>query len=184
MILLSDSAELCFLFGNYSNRSIHVENHRKEETQGTMQEQKNTLNHADHHSMHHSMQHSDIHPKRMEVWYAGLDRMTGSFVQGGNRPVLIVSNDVNNAVSPLVTVIPMTSKPKKMYLPTHVWIESDQMIGVGKGNTAVASGLMLAEQITTIDKHRLLYRMCEVKDEAAIKRIEHSVNIQLGMTGS
>ena len=148
MILLSDSAELCFLFGNYSNRSIHVENHRKEETQGTMQEQKNTLNHAD----QHSIQHSDIHPKRMEVWYAGLDRMTGSFVQGGNRPVLIVSNDVNNTVSPLVTVIPMTSKPKKMYLPTHVWIESDQMIGVGKGNTAVASGLMLAEQITTIWK--------------------------------
>ena len=151
------------------------------ETQGTMQEQNNTLNHADQHSIQHSMHHSDIHPKRMEVWYAGLDRMTGSFVQGGNRPVLIVSNDVNNAVSPLVTVIPMTSKPKKMYLPTHVWIESDQMRGVGKGATAVASGLMLAEQITTIDKHRLLYRMCEVKDEAAIKQIEHSVNVQLGM---
>lgn len=134
------------------------------------------------HSIHSSLQHSDIHPKRMEVWYAGLDRMAGSYVQGGNRPVLIVSNDVNNAVSPLVTVIPMTSKPKKMYIPTHVWVESSQMSSVGDDGTEVASGLMLAEQITTIDKHRLLYRMCEVKDETTIKKIEHSVNIQLGMT--
>ena len=96
--------------------------------------------------------------------------------------MLIVSNDVNNAVSPLVTVIPMTSKPKKLYLPTHVWIEADQMRAVGESGTEIASGLMLAEQITTIDKERLMYRMGELKDEAAIKQIEHSVNIQLGMT--
>lgn len=150
-----------------------------------MQEQNNTLNHAVHHTAHHSMHPSmhpsDIHPKRMEVWYAGLDRMAGSYVQGGNRPVLIVSNDVNNAVSPLVTVIPMTSKPKKMYIPTHVWVESSQMSSVCDGGTEVASGLMLAEQITTIDKHRLLYRMCEIKDETTVKQIEHSVNVQLGL---
>lgn len=137
--------------------------------------------HPAHHSAHHHTENSsDIHPKRMEVWYAGLDRMAGSFVQGGNRPVLIVSNDVNNSVSPLVTVIPMTSKPKKMYIPTHVWVDSSQM-GSADIGVDVASGMMLAEQITTIDKRRLMYRMCEVKDAEAIKRIEHSVNVQLGV---
>lgn len=114
-------------------------------------------------------------PRRMEVWYAKLDRRDGSSVQGGSRPVLILSNDINNAVSSVVTVLPMTSRPKKLDLPSHTWIDENGIEGFQTG------ALVLAEQITTIDQNRLVYRMGELKDKTLITLVENSVDAQLGM---
>lgn len=125
--------------------------------------------------------HRVIIPKRMEIWYARLERHTDSSVQGGNRPVLIISNDINNSVSSVVTVLPMTSKPKKLYLPTHTWIDSSKLTRVEGEDEELGGGLILAEQITTIDKERLVYRMGELKDKALITLIEKSVIAQLGV---
>ncbi len=116
-----------------------------------------------------------IEPRRMEVWYAKLDRRDGSSVQGGSRPVLILSNDINNAVSSVVTVLPMTSRPKKLDLPSHTWIDENGIEGFQTG------ALILAEQITTIDQNRLVYRMGELKDKTLITLVENSVDAQLGM---
>ena len=58
---------------------------------------------------------------RGQVWYlvdSDMKDYDGS-IQGKDRPVLIVSNDVCNLNSPVVHVVPITSKPKN-YLPTHV----------------------------------------------------------------
>ena len=44
-------------------------------------------------------------PQRMEIWYAYLPMKKGSSVQGGNRPVVIISNDICNEVSSVVTVV-------------------------------------------------------------------------------
>ena len=49
---------------------------------------------------------------------------TSTSVQEGCRPVFIVSNDTANGHSGTVTVVPMTSKKKKAYLPTHVLTEA------------------------------------------------------------
>ena len=117
----------------------------------------------------------------MEIWFARLDRHADSSVQGGNRPVLIVSNDINNSVSTVVTVLPMTSKPKKLYLPTHTWIDSSKLVRTEGEDEELGGGLILAEQITTIDKERLVYRLGELKDKALISLIEKSVTAQLGM---
>ena len=116
-----------------------------------------------------------IEPRRMEIWYAKLDRRDGSSVQGGSRPVLILSNDINNAVSSVVTVLPMTSRPKKLDLPSHTWIEADGIEGFDTG------ALVLAEQITTIDQSRLVFRMGGLKDKTLITLVENSVDAQLGM---
>ena len=116
-----------------------------------------------------------IDPKRMEIWYAKLDRREGSSVQGGSRPVLILSNDINNSVSSVVTVLPMTSRPKKLDLPSHTWVEADEIEGLETG------ALVLAEQITTIDQNRLVYRMGELKDKTVVALVEQSVEAQLGM---
>lgn len=47
----------------------------------------------------------------MELWLANLP-VTPGHVQHGTRPVVIVSNDVANNFSPIVTAVPLTSNRK------------------------------------------------------------------------
>jgi mRNA interferase MazF len=58
--------------------------------------------------------------KRGQVWWqrnTTTTYLTG--VQGGSRPVIIVSNDMANRYSQGITVVPLTTADKKS-LPTHV----------------------------------------------------------------
>lgn len=85
-------------------------------------------------------------PKRGEIYWANLDPAVGSEISK-IRPVLIVSNDVNNQYASTLSVLPITSKIKKIY-PYEVKISSKE------------SGLKLeskikANQIRTIDKRRI-----------------------------
>ena len=57
--------------------------------------------------------------RSMEIWLADLPATPGH-VQHGRRPVVIVSNDANNANSPIVTIVPLTSNRKKLTQPTHI----------------------------------------------------------------
>lgn len=61
-------------------------------------------------------------------------------VQGGKRPCLIISNNLNNQHSPTINIIPMTSKNKNN-LPVHYKFKINGIV-----NT------LLVEQITTIPK--------------------------------
>ena len=40
----------------------------------------------------------------------------------GLHPVIVMSNNKNNKNCSFVDVVPLTSRVKKAYLPTHVWI--------------------------------------------------------------
>ena len=66
-------------------------------------------------------------------------------VQGGTRPAVVISNDRGNKFSPVLIIVPLTSKVKK-YMPTHHTIEPSMINGLTK--TSIA----LAEQIITIGK--------------------------------
>ena len=59
---------------------------------------------------------------RMELWWAALPTVPGH-VQHGTRPVVIVSNDLNNTHSPVVSVVPCTTQRRKPTLPTHVYLQ-------------------------------------------------------------
>ena len=50
--------------------------------------------------------------------------MAGS-EQGGGRPAVVVSNDMCNRYSPVITVVFLTTREKKD-LPTHVQIKSSR----------------------------------------------------------
>ena len=56
-----------------------------------------------------------------EVYYVDLSPVIGS-EQGGTRPVLVIQNDVGNKVSPTIIVAAITSRQKKLKMPTHVSI--------------------------------------------------------------
>ena len=107
----------------------------------------------------------------MEIWYANLPMKEGSSIQGGNRPVVIISNDVCNEVSSVITVAPLTSRMKRLNLPTHAVIDTPD------GGQSV----ILAEQIMTIDKD-LDNKLGKIKAHD-MEKIEIAILAQLGMKG-
>lgn len=56
-----------------------------------------------------NLPHPAVH--RMELWWAALPTVPGH-VQRGTRPVVIVSNDLGNASSPVVSVVLYHSAPQ------------------------------------------------------------------------
>ena len=114
-------------------------------------------------------------PRRMEIWFAHLELKEESCIQGGDRPVLIVSNDQNNRNAETVNVLPMTKKAKKPSLPAHAWITADPTTGLSQGS------MVLAEQITTIDKKQLIHKMGECSDELLQKCVHRTLYVQLGL---
>lgn len=85
--------------------------------------------------------------KRGDIYYAELNPVIGS-EQGGNRPVLIISNDIGNKHSPTVIIAAITSRVHtKAKLPTHTAVTDFE--GLDKDS------IILLEQIRTIDKKRL-----------------------------
>ena len=60
--------------------------------------------------------------KRGQLYWVDLGEQKGS-IQAGQRPVLILQNDVGNKHSPTVTICPISSQIQKMRLPTHVQLD-------------------------------------------------------------
>ena len=112
-----------------------------------------------------------VKPKRMEIWYARLPMDRRTSVQGGSRPVLIISNDVCNEKSSVVTVIPMTTQFKHLGQPTHV------IVTLKDGTQSMA----LAEQIMPLDKGYLDRKIEACTDGETIGKIETAVREQVGM---
>lgn len=110
-----------------------------------------------------------------ELYYAELPVISDSRVQQGLRPVLIISNDVCNKFSPVVSVVPLTSSMTKANIPTHVSID-----GYGLHKPSV----ILAEQIMSIDKHRFHEKIGEVNDMGLIDRILRALRTQLNMVAA
>lgn len=85
--------------------------------------------------------------KRGNVFIADLNPTVGS-EQYGRRPVVILSNDLNNKYSPTILVAPLTKILKKTKLPTHIIIRKNYFLKY--------DSLILLEQLRTIDKARLV----------------------------
>ena len=110
--------------------------------------------------------------KRGDIFYADLSPVVGS-EQGGNRPVLIIQNDVGNRYSPTVIVSAITSKLGKTKMPTHIDVFADRA-GLSKNS------VILLEQIRTIDKTRLKERMGRV-DDATMVRVDEALSVSFGL---
>lgn len=101
-------------------------------------------------------------------WLTSTSIATGS-EQFGMRPVLIVSNDINNIHSPIVTVVAITSKQKPT-LPVHVTIPGVTYKGV--------KNTVLCEQIFSVDKARLHSYKGELSP-ALMEKVDNALKIQL-----
>lgn len=86
---------------------------------------------------------------RGDIYYIDFGNGVGS-EQGGIRPAIILQNNKGNYYAPTVMVAPITTA-KKQKLPTHVVVFPTA--GVDKVSVA------LYEQITTVDKTRLINKL-------------------------
>ena len=85
--------------------------------------------------------------RRGDVYLANLDPFIGS-EQGGTLPVVVLQNNTGNFYCPTLIIAPITSKgDKKRSLPTHYYAEYIHGLEV--------PGIVLLEQIKTIDKRRI-----------------------------
>jgi mRNA interferase MazF len=114
----------------------------------------------------------EVNIKRGDVYFADLSPVRGS-EQGGQRPVLIIQNDVGNRYSPTVIVAAITAKIAKAKLPTHVEVEAST-VGLLKDS------VVLMEQVRTIDKTRLIQKLGHL-DADVMKRVDQALVVSLGL---
>ena len=117
-------------------------------------------------------EHPDRVPQRGDIWFVELGCHPGTSVQDGCRPAFIMSNDAANLHSGIVTVVPLTSKLKKSYLPTHV-ILADEC-------PALEPSMVLGEQLTTVGKTSLKSYVGRISSKK-VHEIEKAVEAHLGL---
>ena len=109
--------------------------------------------------------------QRGDIFFTHFGASTGS-EQCGDRPAVILQNDVGNYHSPTLIVATMTSKAeKKVNQPTHCLLEN-----AGLNMPSVVQ----AEQIFTIDKSRALKYLGHLTPEE-MRRVDDAVRASLAL---
>lgn len=112
--------------------------------------------------------------RRGEVYYVDLGVGVGS-EQNGERPCLIIQNDVGNTYSPTTIIVCLTTRPTKAKLPTHVYINRSDTT---ERKARFTDSLVLCEQTRTIDKKRLREKIAIVSEEAML-RVDKALEISI-----
>lgn len=110
--------------------------------------------------------------QRGDIFYANLNPVQGS-EQGGQRPVLIIQNDVGNMYSPTTIIAAITSRIKRAKLPTHIEINAVRF-------QLEKDSVVLLEQLRTIDKQRLMEKITHL-DEEMMRKVDRAIEISLGL---
>lgn len=110
-------------------------------------------------------------PRYGEIWTCNLSENEGS-IQGGYRPVFIVSNDKNNTYSSTINIIPITSKMNKRKLPVHVELWNYQKYGLRSPST------IMIEQTTTVTLESLDKYIGKILDRNVLGDISRAMTVQ------
>lgn len=121
---------------------------------------------------------TDCTPQRGDIWFADLGSHSNSSMQGGCRPVIILSNNIGNIHSDTVNIVPMTRHLKKPDLPCHTEITPDH---ISDKRQLLEPSMVLAEQVTTISKYALRNYAGHIEDTGVMQRIDNAVAAQLGI---
>jgi mRNA interferase MazF len=88
--------------------------------------------------------------KRGDIVLVNFDPTVGAETQK-TRPALVVSNDINNVHSPIVSISPITSNVKRVY-------SFEVEIPVGMGGLKIHSKIMI-HQTRAVDKIRIIKKL-------------------------
>jgi mRNA interferase MazF len=109
---------------------------------------------------------------RGEIYLAALDPVIDREI-AKTRPVVVVSNNMNNQYGGTITVLPITSQNVQKAYPFEV------VLPKGAGNLPKKSKVK-ADQIRTLDKARLAKRIGHLKQEEIV-RLEEAIRIHLAL---
>ena len=118
-----------------------------------------------------NVMHEDWVYRRGDIYIANLNPFKGS-EQGGTRPVLVLQNNDGNFYCPTLIVAPLSSKLKKMNLPTHYLLK--------KGRGLFTDSIVELEQIRTIDKCRIKRYIGRISPEQ-MSGVESAIYESLGL---
>ena len=119
---------------------------------------------------------------RGQIFFADIPKTVGS-TYFGKRPILVLSNNLNNRFSKTLTCIPCTSRldnshgGKKKTLPTHVYIP------YGKGKTGLKRDtIVMCENICNYSVDILQECIGQIDENSEeMRKIEKAVLIQLAI---
>lgn len=109
--------------------------------------------------------------RRGDILYVDLGVQYQGSIQGSMRPVVVVSNNMANKHSTVITVVPLSTKiNKKRNLPTHVFVSAYKSEGLEQHSIA------LCEQVTALDYGRIIENMGKVDKDTLARITEWIVN--------
>ena len=111
-------------------------------------------------------------PKRGDIYLVNFDPTVGHEVKK-SRPAVIITNDINNEYSPVLTVIPLSSNITRVY-PFEVLVPADSDRGLNKESK------IMVNQIRTVDKKRLIKKLSTVSREI-IRKVEAAIRLHFDM---
>ena len=111
-------------------------------------------------------------PKRGDIYLVSFDPTVGAEIRK-TRPALVLQNNIANRHSPVTIVAAITSQFEEPLYPTEV------LIPTGEGGLRVA-GVVLLNQIRTVDRRRLIQRLGALKPET-LKRVNQALLISVGL---
>ena len=108
---------------------------------------------------------------RGDIWWINLDPVVGAEISK-TRPAVVISNDIANQCSSMLTVLPVTDRGEKVH-PFEVEIP------LRLGGLAKASKVK-CQQIRAVDRVRLV-RFSGVLPDAVVHAIERALCLHLGL---
>lgn len=109
-------------------------------------------------------------PRRGEIYLVDFEPTRGAEIKK-TRPALIIQNDVANRYSPITIVAAITSQFDATLYPTEVSVKAPE------GGLNV-DGVVLLNQIRSIDKGRLVKRLGAIKLQT-MQKVEDALRISL-----
>lgn len=106
---------------------------------------------------------------RGDIYLAALETGGNSRVIRGFRPVIVISNNTVNSFSPVINVVPVTTRKKKP-LPVHVDLSG---YGLAKDSTVIV------EQVLSIDRNFLERKLGSLAGTKKMQEIVSALKRQL-----
>jgi mRNA interferase MazF len=114
----------------------------------------------------------DCQMRRGEIYFANLSPTVGSEI-AKRRPILIVSNNINNRAATTITILPITSNVKRVY-PFEVFLAPESS-GLPK------TSKVQPQQVRTISKQRIIGNKVGSLDEATMGLVDAALKLHLSL---
>ena len=109
--------------------------------------------------------------KRQDVFLVNFDPTVGAEAKK-TRPALVVSNNINNAHSPIVSISPITSNVTRVH-------SFEVEVSAGIGGLRARSKVMV-NQTRAVDKVRLIKRLGNLPDKI-MEEIDNALKLHFGL---